>query len=68
MMTVRFLTDCIDKYTGESYNAGTTKTVSDKRGAEMLLSSSVEEVKPVQIATEIEAKPKRKSTRKKKEE
>lgn len=67
MMTVRFLTDCIDKYTGESYKAGTTKTVSDKRGAEMLLSSSVEEVKPVQIATEVEAKPK-KSTRKKKEE
>ena len=68
MMTVRFINNCIDKYTGESYKAGTTKTVSNKRGAEMLLSSSVEEVKPVQIATEVEAKPKRKSTRKKKEE
>ena len=67
-MKVRFLKDCHDKYTGESYKAGTTKTVSDKRGAEMLLSSSVEEVKPVQIATEVEAKPKRKSTRKKKED
>lgn len=63
MMTVRFTKDCHDRYTGECYKAGTTKQVSNKRGAEMLLSSFVELVEDVKP---VEDKPKK--TRKKKED
>lgn len=44
-MKVKVNSVCCDKYTHEMYKAGTVLTVTDERGAEMLASGLVEEVK-----------------------